>query len=222
MKFIVKRSLNAVEETVTWSDVDYIYNEAINDFEELEKAKAECPFYVSPSLAKTIFKNNFEVSVKNRLGSPYAVAKEMAKHASDVILACAEMTSKKAIVGEIMKESGKNCFVAWDWSPTKGVCTLYKYDPLKAPMEGSLLEKDTTSCPHNPNAYGEANIKSVSALADKGWLDECLLDMRPLVSDVSRYDSTFIPKKMWNVEEEAKKWYSAWEQKWKDLRAKFS
>jgi len=222
MKFVLKRSLNTVQEMVTWKDVDDIYNEAMNDFEELERAKAECPFWTSPTLAKKIFNDKFEYSVKNRLGTPLYLAREMTKHASEVILACAELTSKKAVTKDVMKETKKNCFVSWNWSPIRGECTIYKYGPLKSVMEGSVIEKENVSCPHDENAYREANEKAVAEAGRRGWLDECLLEVHNLISDVSYENGALEIRSTWDLNEEAKKWYNPWEKKWKELKAKYS
>jgi hypothetical protein len=223
--FVLERSLNAVQEAVTWDDVEKVYNEAMNDFEELERAKATGPFGMPISTVKQTFEERFGYALKHRLGRPEILAKEIAEHAHDALLMYAGATAEKEVIKEIMKETGKNCFVDGTWDSSKGVCTLYKFDPLKLPSEkGKIIEKEEVSCPYNESEGMEAEHIMITEMGNRGWFDECLFQVLPnVVSDVEYLGENNVEfRSTWNLESEAKKWYEEWEKKWKELEAKYS
>ena len=217
-QFYVRDMKRKGDTRVSWEEVEEVYEEALKDFSELEELGAECLFGTPASTAKQMFEDRFGFTVKERLGDPSAVLENMVAHAKSVLTTCAKVTSSKWALKSIIRKSGRNCFVSWNWSPIKGVCTLYKYDPLAPPFsQKRLLDKKEVPCPKGEENYTLANVTAMNALGMFSWINECLLEARNIISKGRYENGQLIVERVWDVEEEARKWYEPLEKKWSEL-----
>jgi len=204
---------------VSWEDVEKIYEEALKDFTELEELGARCILGIPVSLPKKIFIDRYEYTVENRVGSPEAVLQNMIYHAKDVLVECAKITAKDWVLKSIIKRSGRNCFASWNWSPLEGECTIYKYNPL---TKKKIDQKDIP-CPRDEEAHVLANFTAVNEMGRLSWINECLLEARNIISKCSYVKGVgVIVEKVWDLEEEAEKWYGSLKEKWEKLYEKYS
>jgi hypothetical protein len=120
---------------LSWEDVERHYQQALRSFEELERSKATCLLGTPVSLAKRAFQDRFQYSVENRAGDPKRILREMVRHASDVLIDCAERSAYRIALEVQMKRWGKPCTVRWNWSPAQGKCYIYQqYAPEARPV----------------------------------------------------------------------------------------
>lgn len=202
-----------------WDEVKKLYIRALEDFEELERNKATCLLGTPASLAKKIFEDRFSYAVEHQIGDPSAIGKEIFKHASSVILDCAERSASKIADRMILKEAGKNCYAKWTWSPIKGKCYLTTYNPLEAepPFKTGKIEEYEIKCPKEEEQYVEANITAIKGMGEKKISDKCLLEAENIISDAEIKDGTIIVKKLWNKADLIDRLIKRYKDRWEEI-----
>jgi hypothetical protein len=208
---------------VTWEEVERIYDEALRDFEKLEERDGICLFGIPASTAKETFRNKYEFSVRERLGNPDAVARDMARHAKDVLVDCNMRTALRDIVRNIQRQTGKRYIADWSWSPREGKCYLLKYEHVpEVTQHRRVVEKVEISCPKKEEDYMKANIISLMEMGRRGWLDDSLVVGREksgggVLANMSFINGSIVPHEVWEVTAEAERYTWDVRKKWEEI-----
>jgi len=208
---------------VTWEEVERIYDEALRDFEKLEERDGICLLGIPASTAKEVFRNKYEFSVRERLGDPDAVARDMARHAKDVLVDCNMRTALRDIVMNIQRQTGKRYIADWNWNPREGKCYIFKYEYRPESVNyQKIVEEAEIFCPKDERAYIEANMRSLMEIGRRGWLNDSLVMGHDrsgggVLANMSFINGSIVPHRVWEVTAEAERYTWDIRKKWEDI-----